>query len=715
MKPFDCFGKAGMMKKEELVNLLEKKEVDCDCNLNKEELGRQIIDYFYSECKYEYFQDYCDVVSVLFRLTKFIKFEDLKYLDECDDYEKKFLDSVINGLKYAGEKGEKGYASEGLATVRRYASCLSEQYIEEILRYSDQFKEGVFGSQLRTKVIKTIVESSILTKSKKNDMKFRFFDSYILCRIFMRRLSAYIQKAYGNYRYIDIDELNPTPRQKALFYRALEYNSERLYVKVDRIGLNKMYLTLTPDFEPDSMKDYVLDVEFVLEKNGEIKVKLIAEDKVKEKDLIQFNFDPDRWDTNLYDDCFDINKFLSAELGSTYREEFELIYFYAEGIYGYLKREMYFRNDISVVHDDKKVFIEENELTKRPSDFYGRYINNICAVIGKNGSGKSSVFGMLANNPIFSGEDKEAYKAEWGDYLIIYKLGNNYYYSKSIEKQIDVRINGIEVFENNDIVNVNICILSNTFDAHAVKELHDDIVDPDNTDVGKLSGLIDFTTTNMLKYGFEVYKKMEEQRINNLKDFLNKKEGKKDFGLKEYENLKCLSSGEYARWSLFSRILSIFYCGANNTILHEVQQKDNYFLLFDEAELYMHPEWQRKLINDIIKFIEYINEDQTFFSNMTIVFSSNSPFLMSDLPGENIILFEQKQRIKTFGQNIYDILRGDFFMPTEPMGAFAYEKIRQAFKEVDDMNANEKEQAKYIADILGDELFVTMLRRRLNV
>ena len=129
----------------------------------------------------------------------------------------------------------------------------------------------------------------------------------------------------------------------------------------------------------------------------------------------------------------------------------------------------------------------------------------------------------------------------------------------------------------------------------------------------------------------------------------------------------------------------------------------------------MHPEWQRKLINDIIKFIEYINEDQTFFSNMTIVFSSNSPFLMSDLPGENIILFEQKQRIKTFGQNIYDILRGDFFMPTEPMGAFAYEKIRQAFKEVDDMNANEKEQAKYIADILGDELFVTMLRRRLNV
>ena len=102
-------------------------------------------------------------------ISRALLYQYMKVLDECDDYEKKFLDSVINGLKYAGEKGEKGYAFEGLATVRRYASCLSEQYIEEILRYSDQFKEGVFGSQLRTKVIKTIVESSILTKSKKNE------------------------------------------------------------------------------------------------------------------------------------------------------------------------------------------------------------------------------------------------------------------------------------------------------------------------------------------------------------------------------------------------------------------------------------------------------------------------------------------------------------------------------------------------------------------
>ena len=703
------------MGNNELINFLAQKGIDCDGSISIEELGKRVIDYFDSKCEYKFFSDYCDAVSILFGLAEIIEFDDLKGLDDKNDYEKKFLVNVTTGLKYAGESGEKGYAYEGIATICKYAGCLSDQYIEEILKFSDQFMDGIFGNRLRTKVIKAIIDNSILTVEQKNDMKFRFFDSYILCTLFMRKLSAYIQNEYGHYRYIDIDELNPTERQRATFYRALEYNSERLYVKVDRIGLSTLYLSLTPNFEPDSMKDYILDVQFVLERNGKIKVKLIDSDKVHEKKTVELYFKSQVWENNLYDDYFDISSFLSVELSGIYREEFELIYFYAEGIYGCLKREICFVNYIDVVHDDKKIVINENQSVKRPSNFYGRYINNICAVIGKNGSGKSSIFGMLANNPIFSGRKKVDYVAEWGDYLIIYKLGKNYYYSKSIEKHIHVCIEDMKLYENNDIVNVNICLLSNTFDAHAVKELHDDIVDHDNKDVGKLSGVIDFTTTNMLKSGFKVYKQMEEQRINNLKEFLCGKNEIMEFGLKEYKNLNGLSSGEYARWSLFARIFSIFHCGIKDTILPEVQQKENYFVLFDEAELYMHPEWQRKLIYDIISFIEYINKDQRFFSNMTIVFSSNSPFLMSDLPSDNIILFEQEQRIKTFGQNIYDILRGDFFMPDEAMGAFAYEKISNAFKEVDKMNDEEREISTYVADVLGDELLVTLLRRHLNV
>lgn len=702
------------MVKEELISFLNKKEIVCNGNISNRELGKLIIDYF-KECDYKLFTDYSAVVSNLFKLANVIEFEELRNIDENSNYVEDFLNNVTIGLRYAGEKNEKGYDYKGIETIQENAHYLSEQYIEKILKYSDRFKEGIFGNQLRAKVIKAIIDYSEMTDERKDDMKFRFFDSYILCRIFMRRLSAYIQKEYGDYRYIDIDELNPSEQQRVVFYRALEYGGARLYIKVDRIDLNTFFISLTPNFDPDDMKDYILDVKFVLESSGIITVDFEGENKENKKKSTDLEFKSEIWENDLYDDSFDINQYFSKELGHASREEFELIYFYAEGIYGRLESKMCFRSDFNVVHDDKKIFIKMRESLKRPLNFYGPNINNICAIIGANGSGKSSVFRMLANNPIFSGKSKEVYRDEWGDFLIIYKLGNHYYYSKSIEKEIEVCIDGMKLFENNDVVNVNMCLLSNTFDPFSVKELSEDEVDHDNKDVGNLSGLIDFTTTNMLKFGFEVYREMEEERINNLKEFMSKKESEVDFGLREYENLGCLSSGEYARWSLFSRIYSLFYCGDNNSILQEVQQKDNFILLLDEAELYMHPEWQRKLINDTIEFINYINKDYTFFSNMMIVFSSNSPFLMSDLPSENIMRLKEKQRIKTFGQNIYDILRGDFFMPTEPMGAFAYKKIKEAFKDVNEMNTTDREQATYIADILGDELFVTMLRRHLDV
>lgn len=104
------------MVKEELISFLNKKEIACNCNISNRELGKLIIDYF-KDCDYKLFTDYSAVLSNLFKLANVIEFEELRNIDENNNYEKDFLNNVTIGLRYAGEKNEKGYDYNGIETI----------------------------------------------------------------------------------------------------------------------------------------------------------------------------------------------------------------------------------------------------------------------------------------------------------------------------------------------------------------------------------------------------------------------------------------------------------------------------------------------------------------------------------------------------------------------------------------------------------------------
>lgn len=137
-----------------------------------------------------------------------------------------------------------------------------------------------------------------------------------------------------------------------------------------------------------------------------------------------------------------------------------------------------------------------------------------------------------------------------------------------------------------------------------------------------------------------------------------------------------LSAGQSALISLFSRINSY----------SEFPDKQNIWLLIDEGELYLHPEWQQKILNDLHKYLPL------FFSNRRIqlFITSHSPFLISDLPKENIVLLDKKSNGQclivdkskiqnTFGANIHELLSNSFFLSNGLIGNFAQEKINDLF------------------------------------
>lgn len=108
----------------------------------------------------------------------------------------------------------------------------------------------------------------------------------------------------------------------------------------------------------------------------------------------------------------------------------------------------------------------------------------------------------------------------------------------------------------------------------------------------------------------------------------------------------------------------------------------NVNIVFDEIELYAHPEFQRKFIKDLLKALEVIKD-----INLNIIFITHSPFILSDIPKQNILFLKVDEGTKiskpshydgynTFGANVHEMLTNGFFIESTK-GEFALIKIKK--------------------------------------
>ena len=121
-----------------------------------------------------------------------------------------------------------------------------------------------------------------------------------------------------------------------------------------------------------------------------------------------------------------------------------------------------------------------------------------------------------------------------------------------------------------------------------------------------------------------------------------------------------LSSGELALINLFGRL---------NSIKNEVRK--NVVLLLDEVDLGLHPEWQRKWVNNVLPIIGEIMKNEN--GSVRVVLTTHSPIILSDFMKEDIIYLpidDSTERSRTFGQNIYTLFKDSFFLEA-PKGAFS--------------------------------------------
>jgi hypothetical protein len=183
----------------------------------------------------------------------------------------------------------------------------------------------------------------------------------------------------------------------------------------------------------------------------------------------------------------------------------------------------------------------------------------------------------------------------------------------------------------------------------------------------------------------------------------------------------------------YKDIMSNVLADNTNENKKELVPPENILIMLDEAELTLHPEWQKLFLNWSLKLIEVVCKD---FKSVQVLYSSHSPFFLSDLPKGNAIFLKSKegkdnrgnninlchvctrdeQPEQTFGANIHNLYRNSFFLENGLMGEFAKKKIDDVIKDLnqddpkDKIDEIRKKEMKFIIDQIGEPL----IKRKLN-
>lgn len=160
---------------------------------------------------------------------------------------------------------------------------------------------------------------------------------------------------------------------------------------------------------------------------------------------------------------------------------------------------------------------------------------------------------------------------------------------------------------------------------------------------------------------------------------------------------RTISSGEKAFLDIFSRLYYSY-----SEIKKKNSKLENHckylYLFIDEGEVGFHPEWQREYVNLITKVVPIIFKDM----NVQIILTSHSPFIISDIPYENVVFLKREgngtsevakkeETRRTFAANIHSLLADDFFMKNGLIGEFAKGKIQEVINWLNIDNNTESE------------------------
>ncbi|WP_395407893.1 AAA family ATPase [Pseudoduganella sp. UC29_106] len=172
-----------------------------------------------------------------------------------------------------------------------------------------------------------------------------------------------------------------------------------------------------------------------------------------------------------------------------------------------------------------------------------------------------------------------------------------------------------------------------------------------------------------------------------------------------------ISSGHKAYLNIFASLYQELKATRQETLV----------LCIDEGDLYLHPSWQVEFFDKLTS-----NIPNLFPGKVHLVLTSHSPFLLSDLPRQNITILDPMTEggamngidlsFNTFGGNLYDLYSEPFFLGSKRTSDFAYRKIKEIVEKVESGNLLRSEKNDILRNVsnYGDDVIQFRLREMLK-
>ena len=172
-----------------------------------------------------------------------------------------------------------------------------------------------------------------------------------------------------------------------------------------------------------------------------------------------------------------------------------------------------------------------------------------------------------------------------------------------------------------------------------------------------------------------------------------------------------LSSGEMQLLQTFS--IHLYHLANLLSIDSNRPKYENFNMVFDELEICLHPEYQRRFVNMFLFALNNMLKNKSYNINIFII--THSPFVLSDIPRPNILYMQTEEDYEkelskfTFAQNIGEMMYDSFFME-KTIGDFAERKLKELIKWKRGKNQSmSKDEADAILNFIGDPVIKSLI------
>ena len=127
-------------------------------------------------------------------------------------------------------------------------------------------------------------------------------------------------------------------------------------------------------------------------------------------------------------------------------------------------------------------------------------------------------------------------------------------------------------------------------------------------------------------------------------------------------------------------------------------------VIFDEVELYFHPDFQRRFLSMLIESLSWTSIDRRRIRSIHILIATHSPFVLTDVLTERTLYLREGVREKvtaqTFGGNYYDLLDNSFFFQHTAIGEISTRATKRWIRKYDE--SSKELLSKEIMGMIGD-------------